>query len=709
MKKRVYLWIGIFLLLASWAPGQNRQNLILNPKTAGKIRGEVSGKICLEHIRNLSVFCRWYGSDDMEKAAEFVKSTAEKYGLSDAAIERFPVDEDTYYYMQKPWYAWNCTRGELRMVDPEYKLIASYEANCPCVLVNSRDAEVEAEVVFVGDGMSPKDYEGKDVAGKIVLAYGHPWIVSKAAVLERKAAGILIAWPENTPGINPTDISQIPICPWNEDRSIQSTFGFSLSSKQGRFLLDKLEQNSKVVLQAKVKAEVRVPGYHQGVTATIPGAVYPDEEIIFTAHLDHPSPGAHDNNSGCAVLLETARVIKTLVDQKLIEPPKRTLRFYWTPHVWGVDMLFKTHPELFSKTIANINIDCVGIDQTKVSSGFTLVKAPFSRASFLDDIFKNVLDYVIRTNNNHMGQLPHGPEILDHDGSDNVFYGRTVPYMDYSDHVFFNSGSVGIPAVTLIDLPFTSHHSQNDKLEWLDPTQLKRISFLAVAASYYLAAAGPKESLSILDEIYHCGKVRMENEVKLAKSLIREEESPAKIHSQFQAAKNLILHGIDREKRALSSARLFIKGDPAGEKSLSRLLKEMESYEAKLLAGLEDIYAWQCANLEIQPEEPVLTEMERTLQNIIPERNPELKGTFGLLNHYPEDRYVFERFSPMYAYHYELLNLMDGNRDMLDIIRAVEAEALSSNYQTYSYEDVMEFLRLLQEDGIITANLPRRK
>jgi hypothetical protein len=27
------------------------------------------------------------------------------------------VDKDTYYFMQKPWLAWNCQAGELRMVE----------------------------------------------------------------------------------------------------------------------------------------------------------------------------------------------------------------------------------------------------------------------------------------------------------------------------------------------------------------------------------------------------------------------------------------------------------------------------------------------------------------------------------------------------------------------------------------------------------------
>ena len=70
------------------------------------------------------------------------------------------------------------------MVKPYHKLISSYEANCPCVLVYSRDTDIEAEVVYVGRGTELKDYEGKDVRGKIVLATGNPWIVSKLAVFQ---------------------------------------------------------------------------------------------------------------------------------------------------------------------------------------------------------------------------------------------------------------------------------------------------------------------------------------------------------------------------------------------------------------------------------------------------------------------------------------------------------------------------------------------
>lgn len=700
MRKKLFLFMGLVLFMLSVSFSQQYQNELLNRKLIQTLAGEVSGKICFEHIRDLTVFCRWYGSDDMEKAAQYVELKAKNYGLSDAHIERFEVDEDTYYYMQKPWYAWNCTSGELRMVSPENKLITSYEANAPCVLVNSRDTDIEAEVVYVGSGLEQKDYEGKDVKGKIVLAYGYPWDVSKKAIFEKEAAGVLIAWGLDNPGSSSTEIYQTRICPWNKDKSKLSTFGFFLSTNQGRALMSHLEKGEKIILRAKVQAEIRVPGYHPGVVATIPGSTYPDEEIIFTAHLDHPRPGAHDNNSGCAVLLETARTIQSLITQGLISQPLRTIRFYWTPHVWGADMLFQTHPDLFSKIIANINVDCVGLNQTKFSSGFTVVKAPHSRASFLDDIANNFLNYLILSNNNHMGQLAYGPEMRDHDGSSNVFYGRIVPYMDYSDHIFFNSGSVGIPGVTFIDLPFGSHHSQNDKLDLLDPTQLKRISFLCAATAYCIATASPDNSFRIIDEIYYSGKSRLEKEMKLAKSILRNSDEKT-LDAYYRSADNLIAHAFEREKRCLTSTRVFVKTNKEAANDLKQSISKTDRFREECLGEIRDLYQNMCRTLGIEPGKASLSEEEVEFQNIVPLRNPKLKGAFGILNTYPDDKYVFKDFSPMSAYLYELLNMMDGERNLLEIVRAVDAEALSSNYRTYTFKEISDFLQLLKKEGII--------
>jgi hypothetical protein len=702
MRTRFFLFSILLLIIAYPVFSQQDQNELLSREILERIAGEASGKIAYEHIRDLTVFCRWYGSDDMIKAAKQIAGKAKTYGLSDAHVEKFKVDDDTYYFMQKPWLAWNCEFGELRMVKPYNELISSFEANCPCVLVNSRDSDVEAEVVYVGRGMDLKDYEGKDVKGKIVLSTGNPLVVSRLAVFQKGAAGIICAMGiERAASMGDTTIYQTVISPWNEDKTKLSTFGFSLSANQGNFLLRLLEKGEKVVLHAQVKAEVRAPGYHPGVVATIPGSVYPDEEIILTAHLDHPRPGAHDNNSGCATLLEVARTLKSLVDQKLIEPPKRTIRFYWTPHVWGCDMFFATYPELIPRTITNINIDCVGLDQTKISSAFTVILPPYSRASFVSDVFNNLLNYLIICNNNQRGHVTYGPEIKDHDGSQNIFYGRTVPYWDYSDHIFFNSGSVGVPAVMFIDLPFGSHHSQNDKIEFLDPTQLKRTAFLAASAAYTIASAGPEESYKIIDEIYHRGRTRIEMEMKLAKSIFGKADKD-NIAESYKSLHNLIAHGFRREYQALNSVKLFIKESKEPAAYLTQAIGRMQKFEKECLTEILNFYQWKCSKMNITADMPKLSEEELELKKIVPVRNPELKGALGILNEYNVDKYAYQKFSPMITFYYEVLNLMDGRRNMLEVYQVVQAEALSANYEAFSIKDVMEYLKILKQDGVIS-------
>jgi len=56
--------------------------------------------------------------------------------------------------------------------------------------------------------------------------------------------------------------------------------------------------------------------YWKNVVATIPGKLHPEEVVIASAHLDSKSdkrlvhaPGADDNASGCAAVLELARVL----------------------------------------------------------------------------------------------------------------------------------------------------------------------------------------------------------------------------------------------------------------------------------------------------------------------------------------------------------------------------------------------------------------
>src|SRR5262249_31008784 len=69
------------------------------------------------------------------------------------------------------------------------------------------------------------------------------------------------------------------------------------------------------------------------ITATVPGPL--PGEILITGHLCHPQPGANDNASGAAAVLETARVLARLAGRGALPAARRTVRFLWMPEFTG--------------------------------------------------------------------------------------------------------------------------------------------------------------------------------------------------------------------------------------------------------------------------------------------------------------------------------------------------------------------------------------
>ncbi len=61
-----------------------------------------------------------------------------------------------------------------------------------------------------------------------------------------------------------------------------------------------------------------------------------------------------------------------------------------------------------------------------------------------------------------------------------------------SDHSVFNDG--GIPAMQFNYWPDNFYHSSEDRIVHVDPTELKRVGFMAAAAMYYLATAGSRQA-----------------------------------------------------------------------------------------------------------------------------------------------------------------------------------------------------------------------
>lgn len=105
-------------------------------------------------------------------------------------------------------------------------------------------------------------------------------------------------------------------------------------------------------------ADVYSPGKSGSLVARIPGAD-PSQAVILSAHIDSPnSPGAFDNGSGSAVLLEVARVL----DTARIQPGVDLYLIWYGSHelgLYGSANFVSTHQDLLDRTIAMLQMDCL--------------------------------------------------------------------------------------------------------------------------------------------------------------------------------------------------------------------------------------------------------------------------------------------------------------------------------------------------------------
>ncbi|HEY5614622.1 MAG TPA: M28 family peptidase, partial [Bacteroidota bacterium] len=113
---------------------------------------------------------------------------------------------------------------------------------------------------------------------------------------------------------------------------------FNLSYKNGAGLKSELQKGTPIVLSFMTETTIarRKP---KTVVATLKGES--DQYYIVCAHGDSDSggPGADDNASGTAGVVEVARALQKLISTKSISPPKKTIKFI----VWGSEIYSTGH------------------------------------------------------------------------------------------------------------------------------------------------------------------------------------------------------------------------------------------------------------------------------------------------------------------------------------------------------------------------------
>jgi len=489
----------VFLLLTSATLFAQRT---VKQETFDAIAREFSGERTQEHIRAIVEYHRIQGSPMMASvAADVVQRRLKALGV-ESTLDRYRSDGSTRYGTFTSPMGWEMRGGELWIESaagaPNFRPVRLCRyADVPmCVATYSKGGTWTGELVDVGRGLSGKDYDGKDVRGKVALASGYAADVVRAAVIKRGAVGVVI-YPEMDDRADHPDMVRYNGI-WPTAAELNTTAGGFMISLNQYAMLTRMMAGGRVRVRATIDATLQ-PGTLTLVHASIKGTEHPEQEVLLSAHLDHPKWSANDNASGSAALMEIVRTLKALIDAKSIAPPQRTIHFMWVPEYYGTMAYLANHKETRRCgdwddprgvdrwdpqrrqpcVVANLNLDMVGEDTVKTNGRFYFTRTPASVASFLDALLADVL------------QQTRDARLYAGAGTRNYWPAEEIPLVVGSDHEAFLG--LGIPASMLGHDPDWTHHTSEDTVDKTDASELLRVGTMATAAAYWMASATPPE------------------------------------------------------------------------------------------------------------------------------------------------------------------------------------------------------------------------
>ncbi|MFH1941686.1 MAG: M28 family peptidase [bacterium] len=677
MKRRLpvltVLCTTIILVFSSGYPQENTQT-ILDMRVLQSLINETSGALQMHHIIEMGGYPRDRQAEEYASTyfeTQYIFDKASEYGFSDVRIERWPSSSPL----------WDGQAGELWIVEPEERLVINYRDIVTALAPNSSSGEWTGELIFVGEGASESDYEGKNIKGNFVLTSASPGRMYNLAVKKYGAAGIIsygvinnffefpdkITWNSlptgrGFPGMGAQDTTPPP-----------KAFGFNVSPRIGDDLRRKLAylpRNGKISMKAIVKATEREVD-NELVTALIPGDGSTDEEIVLTAHLFEGihKQGALDNHSGCASILEAGRTLIKLMDEGKISRPARNLRFLWVPEISGTFLYLIRFPEETKKMIANINLDMVGENIHKNLNSLRLYQNLKSRAHCIDDIGAALFEW--------MGQMSLGSQpVVDPMGTITPFYFNVMPFSSGSDHIVFQMQEFKIPAAFFNNWPDMVYHTSHDRPDMADASQLKRSAILTAAIA--VSIGGGKET-----DVVRLGSLclgrsldRMVQKAsdELGDLAITPEEN---LVERFRDSKYIVQSQSEIEKQSLGSLAAIAGNDSRAKTYVSQLLTELDNGKKTAERTLDNGYGSLCARLGTKATTPAKSQIEKDMARLIPADVPkalpkEDAGEMSLFSLFMGPRVFVRGIGRNESM--ELRYFIDGKRSMLDIRNLVSAE-----------------------------------
>jgi len=685
-KKLIFLFLVLGLTSSLLAQPQERLPRTLLPLSVLQdIINESSGELALQNEIYLTGVNRNRRPEEYQNGyfeTRFILDRLKEYGYDQAEIIELPTTAKT---------TWDAEQAELWLVEPLKKKLYDLKDIPATLCQGSVSTDTTAELIDVGPGYSEAFYQGKEVKDKIVLVYGSPERARQLAVEKFGAKGI-IACTSSHPEFDRDQLG------WNSIRvgeKDKPAFAFMVSERTYYDLKQMLDRKTKVKIRAVVKSQM-VPYREEMAMGWIKGTDKAEQELVLTGHLFEglSKQGANDDASGCVAILEAGRVIKKLVADGKIPPPKRSIRFLFVPEISGTMAYIKKYPEVAKKFYANLNEDMVGEALVKNLSAFRLETSPYSLPSYLNDVVASFVEWMGASQRISQDTGWKYYEVLSPAGSRDPFYYTIDRFSGGSDHIVFVDGSVRVPAVMFICWPDMWYHTSGDLPDKSDSTQLKRVVTLTVASAIFLSNAGPKEASLMLNEIATRGQERLGQEKGRAEALIMSAGK-----NQTNARKeavNILNQAFDREKEALNSTRFFGQADQEFLALLKAKLLALNEMKEVWLKELETTYQTACAQEKVKPEKLTLTADELRLSRVIPVRKPLPSETepWAVMMKLREMNLQISPF--ILQAEFELRNFINGQRSILEIRNAASAE-----YNPLPLLDVEKYFQALEKAGMV--------
>jgi aminopeptidase YwaD len=417
---------------AVWAAPAQKANLQSDQAFDNKIVKRIKEENIYNHIAELSKNPRVAGTPGEDAAVEYIKRQFESYGY-ETEVQEF----DIYSYTE-------ASSIELSVDGMTFE-------PAPSNFEYGVNGAVTKELVYVGLG-APSDFEGKDVDGKIALIERgiYPFAQKILNAAEAGASAVIIY--NNEAGVISGTLGE------PNDDYVPSLL---ITQDQGSALKERLVDNGETVIATlKVEGAKTNKAISHNVVATKEATQKSTNQLVLVgAHHDsvEGAPGANDDASGTATVLELARVFANA-------PTDTDIRFVTfgaeeNGLLGSWEFVERMTDEDYYRTVGMFQMDMVG----SKDAGPLIMYTNDGEKNIVTDLGASAGARLAKTGE----ATPYGME------------GR-------SDHVPF--AEIGLPAALFIHAPVEPwYHSPEDTLDKISLDKLKEVSNIVGAAVYQVA------------------------------------------------------------------------------------------------------------------------------------------------------------------------------------------------------------------------------